>query len=95
MRALKQWPGSWIGAAWVLWPALLVLAFAGFVLVELWPELHRPRGATYLPISIGDVYIRFEIRSALLLVGILLAPPAVLTAAWFAGRRGRHKQPPA
>jgi len=95
MRSLKEWPGSRIAAAWVLWPALLILAFAGFVLVELWPELHRPPGATYMPISIGDVYIRFDFRGALLLLGVILGPPLLLTAGRFVWRRGGHKQPPA
>jgi hypothetical protein len=95
MPVLKQWPGFWIGAAWVLWPALLVLAFAAFMLVELWPTLHRPAGVSYFPISIGDVRIRFEIHRALGLVAIVLGPPGLLTAGWLAARRGRHEPPPA
>ena len=76
-------------------PALLVLAFASFVLIELWPDLHRPAGVTYLPISIGDVYIRFDFRGALRLACVVFGPPALLTAGWFAWRRGSHKEPPA
>jgi hypothetical protein len=95
MRSLKEWPGFWIAAAWLLWPALLIVAFAGFVLVELWPTLHTPQGVTYMPISIGNVHIRFEIRSALLIVAALVGPPALLTAGWIGWRRGSHGGPPA
>lgn len=95
MRPLRHWHGSLIAAAWVLWPALLALAFVAFVLVMIWSDLHRPPGTNYLPISIGDIYIRFELKGALGLACLVLGPPAALTALWWGARRRGHQEPPA
>jgi hypothetical protein len=93
MRALKEWPSSRVVAAWLLWPALLVVAFAVLVGIELWHvgALSGSRGTSDISVSLAA----FELRRALLLGAVVLGPPALLTAAWVRARRGRHGKPPA
>ena len=90
MRPLKEWPGSRILAAWLLWPALLVVAFAVLVGIALWRAgvLPASQGANHVSVSLAP----FQLRRALLLGILLFGPPAVLTATWASVRHGR---PPA
>ena len=93
MRRLVRWSGSRIAAAWVLWPALLVLS-AGVVLgVALWRvgAIQAPSGASHTSIT----FTRLELGRPLLLAAAFFGPPALLTAAWARARHGRHLDPPA
>jgi hypothetical protein len=93
MRPLKEWPGSRIVAAWLLWPVLLVVAFAVVVGIALWRvgALPGSRGASHVSVSLAPL----ELPRALLLAAVVLGPPALLTATWARARRGRHGDPPA
>jgi hypothetical protein len=89
MRSLKEWPGSWIAAAWVLWPAALALVGAAALAFIVGAAQDRA-GAIGVYFS-----IHVEPPNVVPLIGAAFGPPLLLTAAWLGWRLGSHKQPPA
>jgi hypothetical protein len=89
MRSLKEWPGAWIAAAWVLWPAAIALVGSAALAFIVGAAQDRA-GAVGVHLS-----IHVEPPSIVPLIATAFGPPLVLTAAWLGWRHGRRTQPPA
>jgi hypothetical protein len=90
MRALKEWPGTWIAAAWVLWPVLLVILGALALAFIVGTAEHA---ADAVGVSFSAVHV--EPGGVPLLLAVTFGPPLLLTGAWLGWRGFSRKQPPA
>ena len=90
--SLREWTGWRVAAAWVLW---LVLACAGALgAAVMYARAHEPpapstTGPAGGPV-IGETY-RSVALDGWLVIGVLLGPPALLTATWLWHRRQRRR----
>ena len=87
--SLREWTGWRVTAAWVLW---LVLACGGALVAAIW-YAHAPQAPSTLGHAAGPTIVRsYSIAlDGWLVLGALVGPPALVTAAWLWQRRQRRR----
>lgn len=90
--SLREWSVWRIVAVWLGWPVLLAALGLAAIFIAIWrTSTSLPPGAAALPRQGGDFVVVLPPGPAVLL--LVLAPPALVTAAWLWQRRGRGAGP--
>ena len=89
--SLREWTGGRVAAAWVLW---FVLACGGALVAAIvYARAHEPPASGTTGHAAGPaIGSSFSIAlNGWLILGVLVGPPALLTAAWLWQRR-QHRR---